>query len=164
MIPRRFARSLPRWTTAALAGFFTLQCLIWWEWFALELRPLERYYFPTYFHSIEAAKRVSARTRIEPLFKTFPGKKRELILMSDLISGGDGNSPVQLSRAALGQGWIGIDKGSPKWNDSAAVKDFLREDFLPASRVLGADSGAFALVMCFPFRLRSSPHSLFGKN
>ena len=127
---QRCARSIPRWTTALLAGFITLQCLFWWEWLARELPPLERYYLPAYFHSTEDAKRAGARSRIEPLFKTAPGKKRELVLTPDAVSGGDGNLPLQLSQTALEQGWTGIEKGhQPIWDDSAAVEDFLRDDF-----------------------------------
>ncbi len=104
---RRFARSFPRWTTALLAGFIAVQCFFWWEWLAVELRPLERYYLPVYFHSVEDGKHAGARTRIAPLFKTAPSKKRELALTSDVLSGGDGNLPLQLSQSALEQGWMG---------------------------------------------------------
>jgi hypothetical protein len=76
---RRFARSFPRWTTALLAGLIALQCIFWWEWLARELPPLQRYYLPTYFHSAKDAKRPGSKTRIEPLFKTAPGRKQQLI-------------------------------------------------------------------------------------
>ncbi|WP_348261049.1 hypothetical protein P8935_14695 [Telmatobacter sp. DSM 110680] len=126
---QRFARSFPRWTTAMLAGFITLQCLLWWEWWARELSPLERYYLPAYFRSTDGVKHVGAKSRIEPIFKTAPGKKRELILTPDVVAGGNGNLPLQLSRSALEQSWKGIEKGTPITDESAAVEDFLREDF-----------------------------------
>lgn len=78
----RIASAFPRWTTALLAGFIALQYLCWWAWFAWELRPLERYYLPVYFHSTEHAKRPGTETQIEPLFKTSPGRKRELVIAS----------------------------------------------------------------------------------
>ena len=106
-----------------------LGSLFWWEWFARELPPLERYYLPAYFHSTENAKSGGVRTRIEPLFKTAPGKKRELVLTPDVVSGRDRNLPLQLSQSALEQGWTGIEKGPPIWDDSDAVEDFLRDDF-----------------------------------
>ncbi len=92
--------------TALLAGFIALQYLCWWAWFAWELRPLERYYLVVYFHSAENAKRPGIKTRIEPLFKTAPGKKRELVVASDVVSGSSGDLPVQLSQSALEQGWM----------------------------------------------------------
>jgi len=126
---RRLASAFPRWTTALL-GFIALQCLCWWAWFAWELRPLERYYLTAYFDSTEeAARRPGARTRIDPLFKAAPGKKRELVLASEVVSGGDENLPLQLSQSALERGWMGIEKGPPIWDDCAAVEDILRDDF-----------------------------------
>ena len=125
----RFASAFPRRMTALLAGFLALQCLCWWAWFAPELRPLERYYLIAYFHSTEDAKRAGTKTRIEPLFKTAPGRKRELVLAPDVISGRGENMPLQLSQSALEQGWTGIEKGPSVWDDSVEVEYFLRDDF-----------------------------------
>jgi hypothetical protein len=142
-----------------LASFITMQCLCWWAWLARELPPLERYYLPAYFHSSEGAKRVSSRTRFEPLFKTAPGRKRELIFTSDVVSGGDANLPLQLSQAALEQGWIGIERGSAIWDNSDAVEDFLRDDFYLGRgfRQLAAEP----LLYSCPFLLVSMVSALF---
>ena len=125
----RIASAFPRWTTALLAGFIALQYLCWWAWFAWELRPLERYYLVVYFHSAEDAKHPGIKTRIQPLFKTAPGKKRELVVASDVVSGSSGDLPVQLSQSPLEQGWTAIEKGAPIQDDSVAVEDLLRDDF-----------------------------------
>ena len=106
-----------------------MQFLFWWEWLTQEVPPLQRSYLSTYFHSTEEAKHPSTKILIEPLFKTAPGRKRQLILAPDVISGRDGDLLLRLSQIAIEKRWTGIAKGPRLIDDSAEVKDFLREDF-----------------------------------
>jgi hypothetical protein len=102
--------------------------------FSSELSPLERYYFPAYFYSTRAAKLPGTKTRIDPLFKTASSKKPELLVPPDVASGRDGDFPFHLSQSALEHGWAGIAKGRPLRDDSAAVEDFLRNEFYQSRR------------------------------
>ena len=126
---RRLAEAFPWRTAALLAGLVGSLWFLWWTWFAQELSPLERYYWPTYFSSTEGAKHAGARSRIDPLFLTAPGRKSEIALAPDVVRGETGDLPLQLSQSALERGWRGIGKGRPIWDDSAAIEDLLRDDF-----------------------------------
>jgi hypothetical protein len=112
-----------------LAGFAASLWFLWWTWFAQELSPLERYYWPTYFTSTEGAKHPGSTTLIAPLFLTAPGRKSEIVLAPDVVRGRTGNLPLRLSQSAVERGWKGIERARPIWDDSAAIEDFLREDF-----------------------------------
>lgn len=103
-------------------------------WFSSELSPLERYYFPSYFRSTREAKTPGTKTRIDPLFKTASSKTPELLVPTDVASGEDGELPFHLSQFALEHGWAGIAKGRPLRDDSAAVEDFLRNEFYQSRR------------------------------
>ena len=108
---RRLTGAFPWWTTALLGGFVALELFSWRSWFAGELRPLERYYWPAYFDSTEGARHPGSKTRIDPLYKTAPGKKSEIVLAPDVTSGRNGSLPLQLSQSAREQGWTGIGSG-----------------------------------------------------
>lgn len=126
---RRLAEAFPWRTAALLAGLAGSLWFLWWTWFALELSPLERYYWPTYFSSTEGAKHPGSKSRIDPLFLTAPGRKSEIVLAPDVARGETGDLPLQLSQSALERGWRGIEKGRPIWDDSAAIEDLLQDDF-----------------------------------
>jgi hypothetical protein len=89
---------------------------------------------PSYFRSTRAAKSPGTKTRLDPLFKTASGRTPELVVAPDVASGRDEDLPLQLSQSALTHGWAGIAKGRPLSDDSAAVEDFLRNDFYQGRR------------------------------
>ncbi len=131
---RRLAEAFPWRTAALLAGFAVAQWFLWWTWLALELSPLERYYWPTYFLSTEGAKHPGSITRIDPLFKTAPGRKSEIVLAPDVVRGETGDLPLQFSQSAVEGGWTGIEKAQPMSVESAALEDLLREHFYAGQR------------------------------
>jgi hypothetical protein len=126
---QRFADVFPWRIAALLVLLLGLQSLFFWTWFRWEVSPLQRYYFLAYFNCTEDAKHAGMQTQIQWLFKTAPGRKRLPIIAADIVSGGNGNVPVQLSLTAIDQGWTGIERSSPKWVNSEELEDFLQEDF-----------------------------------
>jgi hypothetical protein len=126
---QRLAEAFPWRTAAMLAGFAASLWFLWWTWFAQELSPLERYYWPTYFSSTEGAKQPSSTTLIAPLFMTSHGRKSEIALAPDVDRGRTGNLPLQLSQSAVDRGWTGIEKAQPMQVESGALEDLLRERF-----------------------------------
>lgn len=125
----RFADHFPWRITVLLALLFGLQSLFLWTWLRREVPPLQRYYLWAYFNCTEGAEQANARTRIQWLFKTAPGRTQQVIIEPDVVSGRDGDLPVQLSPSARANGWTGIGKSSPQRVNSAELEGFLREDF-----------------------------------
>jgi hypothetical protein len=107
----------------------SLPLLTFWAWFTWELPPLERYYLVAYWDSTEGAKRPGAQTQIQWLSETAPERKSQWIIGSDVTEGSQNGLPLELSSAALGQGWIGIEKSPVQSIGSAELEGFLREDF-----------------------------------
>lgn len=126
---RSLAEAFPWRTAALLAGFAVSMWFLWWTWFAQELPPLERYYWPTYFKSTEGAKHPGSTTLITPLFMTANGRKSEIVLAPDVVRGRTGNLPLQLSQSAVERGWTGIEKAQPMSVESGALENLLREHF-----------------------------------
>jgi hypothetical protein len=126
---QRLTEAFPWRTAAMLAGFAASLWLLWWTWFAQELSPLERYYWPTYFTSTEGAKHPGSTTVIAPLFMTAHGRKSEIALALDVDRGKTGDLPLQLSQSAVERGWTGIEKARPMRIESGALEDLLRERF-----------------------------------
>ncbi len=126
---QRFADHFPWRITVLLALLFGLQSLALWTWFRWEVSPLQRYYLWAYFNCTEGAKQANTQTRIQWLFKTALGRKHQVIIEPDVVSGRDADLPVQLGPSALANGWTGIEKSSPQWDNSAELEEFLREDF-----------------------------------
>jgi hypothetical protein len=126
---QRFADHFPWRITVLLALLFGLQSLSLWTWFRWEVRPLQRYYFWAYFNCTEGAKQANTQTRIQWLFNTALGRKHQVIIEADVVSGRDADLPVQLGPSARANGWTGIEKSSPQWDNSAELEEFLREDF-----------------------------------
>jgi hypothetical protein len=125
-----------------LAFTLAAQSLVVWFWFDQQVPPLQQYYLWTYIASSESAKHPGASTRVEWLLKTAPEGKRELAFEPDVIAGRAGKLPVQLSAAAIDQGWMGIEKSSPQRIDSAKLSETLRDDFY--------DGAGIWLVMLVP--------------
>ena len=126
---RSLAEAFPWRTAALLAGFAVSLWFLWWTWFAQELSPLERYYWPAYFTSTEGAKHPGSTTLIAPLFMTAHGRKSEIVLAPDVVRGRMGNLPLKLSQSAVERGWTGIEKTQPMRVESGALEDLLREHF-----------------------------------
>jgi hypothetical protein len=106
-----------------------LPLLAFWAWYAWELPPLQRYYLVAYWDSTEGAKHPGAQTQIQWLAETAPGRKSRWIIGSDVTEGSQNGLPLELSVAAVGQGWIGIERTPVQSFGSAELEGLLREDF-----------------------------------
>jgi hypothetical protein len=90
---------------------------------------LERYYFTAYWDSSEGAKQPGAQTQIQWLMATARGRKRRWCIGSDVTDGSQNGLSLQLSPAALQQGWVGIERTSVESMGSAELEGVLQEYF-----------------------------------
>jgi hypothetical protein len=90
---------------------------------------LQRYYFAAYWDSSEGAKQPDAQTQIQWLMTTAPGRKRQWCVGSDITFGSQNGLSLQLSPAALEQGWVGIERTSVESMGSAELEGVLQECF-----------------------------------
>lgn len=81
----------------------------------------------SYLDSTERGKQPGATTQVQWLFKTAPGRKRILVINSDVVSANSADPPVQLSEFAIQNGWTGIEKGAPVQTDSAGPEQLLQQ-------------------------------------
>ncbi len=120
----RLGSSFP-WRMAVLLALVScLPLLIFGAWFRWGLQPLQRYYFAAYWDSAKSATQPGAETQIQWLYKTAPGRKRQLVIGLDVRDGGARNLPIELSPSAIEAGWTGVEKG-PVQKANAAELDGL---------------------------------------
>jgi hypothetical protein len=118
------------WRIAAILALVPcLPILAFWAWFRWEVPPLQRYYFAAYRDSSEGAKQPGAQTQIQWLMATAPGRKRRWCIGSDVTDGSQNGLSLQLSPAALQQGWVGIERTSVESMGSAELEGVLQEYF-----------------------------------
>lgn len=127
MRPLRFPSRFRWWMLAALAILFGFPALPLATWFAWEMPPLQRYYLMSYLDSTERGKQPGATTQVQWIFKTAPGRKRILVINSDVVSANSADPPVQLSEAAIEDGWTGVEKVAPAQVDSVGLEQFLEQ-------------------------------------
>jgi Type IV secretion-system coupling protein DNA-binding domain len=127
MRPLQFPSRFRWWVVAALAVLFGFPALPLAAWFAWEMPPLQKYYLMSYLDSTERAKQPGATTQVQWLFKTAPGRKRILVINSDVVSANSAAPPVRLSESAIEEGWTGIEKGVPVQADSAGLEQLLQQ-------------------------------------
>jgi hypothetical protein len=106
-----------------------LPILSFWAWFQWELPPLQRYYLVDYWQSSKTADQPDAQTQVQWLLETGPGHKARVLLVYDVGEGRQNGEPLEISSAAVGQGWTGIDKSPTDSVGSAELEDVLRRDF-----------------------------------
>lgn len=94
-----------------------------------ELPPLQRYYLATYWASSEGVKTPGAETQIQRLTETAPGRKTQWMFGFDVTEGRQNGLPLELSSAAIGQGWVGIEKTTVESIGSAELEGDLRKNF-----------------------------------
>ena len=117
------------WAVLAVLGvpvIAMLVALLANGWFALTLLPLQRYYLPAYTDSAFRGSEPQARTRIEWLLKTAPGRPSTLAGSSDVVAG-PGKLGVRLSEAAVAAGWRGVAKSAPERDPAAELAPLLQE-------------------------------------
>jgi len=128
MRPLGFPGHFRWWTVAVLAVVFGFPLFPLAAWLAWEMPPLQRYYLLTYLESTERAKQPGTTTEVQWVFKTASGRKSALAMNPDVVSENSADPPVRLSAAAIGDGWIGIQKGPPVRVNSAQLEQFLQTD------------------------------------
>jgi hypothetical protein len=106
-----------------------LPLLGFWAWLRWEVPPLQRYYLIAYWHSSEHANQPHARTQIQWLMETAPGRKRQWLFALNVTEGSQNDLPLELSSFAVEQGWTGIERTAVESVDSTEVEKLLREDF-----------------------------------
>ena len=123
-------RSAFPWRIAVILALVPcLPILAFWAWFRWEVPPLQRYYFTAYWDSSEGAKQPGTQTQIQWLMATAPGRKRRWCIGSDVTDGSQNGLSLQLSPAALQQGWVGIERTSVESMGSAELEGVLQEYF-----------------------------------
>jgi hypothetical protein len=88
--------------------------------------PLQRHYFLPYIESAKIFRQSSATTPVVWLYKTAHGRRPALLSESDVKSAKNGRFGVRLSRAALDEGWTGIEASAREHVDSAKLHAFLQ--------------------------------------
>jgi hypothetical protein len=119
--PWRIALILALLPCLPLLGFFA-----WLRW---EVPPLQRYYLIAYWHSSEHVNEPDAKTQIQWLMETAPGRKRQWLFALDVTEVSRNDRPLELSPFAVEQGWTGIERTAVESVDSTEVEKLLREDF-----------------------------------
>ena len=106
-----------------------LPILTFWGWFQWELPPLQRYYLVDYWQSSKTVDQPDAKTEVQWLVETGPGHKARWLLVYDVADGRQNGAPLELSSAAVGQGWTGIERSPTDSMGSVELEDVLRWDF-----------------------------------
>jgi len=122
--PRHFAWLLCLALAAFSASFLLCNRLLW--------TPLERYYFGAYLGCGWAGKELGGTVEIRWLYKTAPRRKQHLALDSDVVaasSNGNQRIPVQLSPAALQEGWTGLIREPEERFQADWLEPFLGDNF-----------------------------------
>ena len=118
------------WRIAVILALLPfLPLLGFWAWFRWEVPPLQRYYLAAYWHSSEHANQPDARTQIQWLMKTAPGRTRQWLLAPDAAEGSQNGLPLELSSFAMEQRWMGVERTSVESMGSAELEDVLQKYF-----------------------------------
>jgi hypothetical protein len=125
----RIRYAFPWRTALVLALIPSLPLLSFWAWFQWELPPLQRYYLVSYWQSSKTADQADAKTQVQWLVKTSPEHKTRILLVNDVADGRQNGAPLELSSAAVGQGWTAIENSPPDSMGSTELKDDLRSVF-----------------------------------
>jgi hypothetical protein len=147
----RIRYAFPWRTALVLALIPGLPILSFWAWFQWELPPLQRYYLVDYWQSSKTADQADAKTQVQWLVQTGPGHKARVLLVYDVADGRQSGAPLELSSAAVGLGWTGIEKSPTDSMGSAELEDVLRRDFYDGRGFTQVvyDPGSFILLEWF---------------
>lgn len=165
MPPLRFPRRPLFWFVVILGMLVALPAIpvLGSLTFILE-PPLQRYYFLAYIESAKVFRQSSAITPVEWLYKTAPRRRPVLLSERDVQPAENGRFGVRLSRAALQDGWTGIEAGPREQVDSAKLHAFLQasifdghsyEWFIAEPLVLGFLAFAALIGVVIAIRRRS---------
>jgi len=136
MRPMQFPRTFSWLIALVLLPFLGVLFLPLGFSYLLTYPPVQHYYLGTYFESAFVGAfggdHSSVAVPVQWLYKTAPGKKRELAMVADVVSDSAGNDvhlPMKLSPRARGEGWTGLVLGPRDVITAAKLKPYLQETF-----------------------------------
>ena len=100
MKPMQFPRRFPWLIALVLLPFSGVLFLPLGLWYWLAYPPVQHYYLGAYFESAFMSDHSTVAIPVQWLYKTAPGKKRELAMVADVVSDSTGNDlhlPMKLS-------------------------------------------------------------------
>jgi Type IV secretion-system coupling protein DNA-binding domain len=132
----QFPRRFPWLIALVLLPFSGVLFLPLALWYWLSYPPVQHYYLEPYFESAFVGTfegdHSTVAVPVHWLYKTAPGKKRELAMVADVVSDSAGNDlhlPMKLSPIARGEGWTGLVLGPSEAIAAARLKPYLQETF-----------------------------------
>ena len=132
MRPMQFPRRFPWLIALVLLPFSGVLFLPLGLWYWLAYPPVQHYYLGAYFEGAFVGDHSTVAVPVQWLYKTAPGKKRELAMVADVVSDSAGNDlhlPMKLSPRARDEGWTGLVLGPREAITAAKLKPYLQETF-----------------------------------
>jgi hypothetical protein len=132
MTPMKFPRT-SRWLIAVvLLAFSGVLFLPLGLWYWLAYSPVEHYYLEAYFESTFVGEHSSVPVPVQWLYMTAPGKKPDLAMGAEVVSGSADNElhlPIKLSPTARAAGWTGLVLGPRERVPAAKLRPYLQDTF-----------------------------------
>ena len=132
MRPMQFPRRFPWLIALVLLPFSGVLFLPLGLWYWLAYPPVQHYYLGAYFEGAFVDDHSTVAVPVQWLYKTAPGKKRELAMVADVVSDSAYNDlhlPMKLSARARDEGWTGLVLGPREAITAAKLKPYLQETF-----------------------------------
>jgi len=132
MRPMQFPRRFPWLIALVLLAFSGVLFLPLGLWYWLAYPPIQHYYLGAYFESTFMGNHSAVRVPVQWLYKTAPGRKRELAMVADVVSDSTDNDlhlPMKLSASARAAGWAGLVQGSRENVAADKLSPYLQETF-----------------------------------
>jgi hypothetical protein len=132
MRPMQFRRRFPWLIALVLLAFFGVLFLPLGLWYWLAYPPVQHYYLGAYFESTFMGDHSTVAVPVHWLYKTAPGRKRELAIVADVVSDSTDNDlhlPMKLSPTARAAGWTGLVLGSRESVAADKLSPYLQETF-----------------------------------
>jgi hypothetical protein len=131
MRPMQFPRRVPWLIAFVLLAFSGVLILPLGLWYWIAYPPVQRYYLGAYFESA-LTNNSAVVVPVQWLYKTAPGKKRELATDADVVSDSSAGSirlPMKLSPPARAAGWTGLVQAPRERITSTKLKLYLQANF-----------------------------------
>src|SRR5580704_96384 len=128
----KFPRRVPWLIALILLPFWGVLFLPLGLCYWLAYPPVQHYYLGAYFESAFVGDHSTVAVPVQWLYKTAPGKKRELAMVADVMSDSADNDlhlPMKLSPRARDEGWTGLVLGPREAITAAKLKSYLQETF-----------------------------------
>ncbi len=132
MRPMRFPRRFPWLIAFVLLTFSGVLFLPLGLWCWLAYPPVQHYYLGAFFESTFMGEHSTVAVPVQWLYKTAPGRKRELAMVADVVSDSADNQlhlPLKLSPSARAAGWTGLVQGSRESVAPDKLSPYLQQTF-----------------------------------